>query len=68
MTYTDSEYRQGLFASFDKYLIDRKFEQLRGNNSDTRVQVFRLYFELLMMGFPVNKKSLITAFLKSVRI
>lgn len=33
---------------------------------EVRVQVFRLYFELFMIGFPINLKTLITYYLKCV--
>ena len=44
-----------------------RFEKAKEPALEVTIQVFRLYFELYMMGFPINLKSLITTFLKCVR-
>ena len=71
-TYPDDEYRAGVFGALEKFLSDKKYppltrtEQIKGLVLESRVQVFRLFFELFMMGFPIALKNVIQSFFKSV--
>ena len=65
-SYPDDEYRYGLFANLDKFLLDKNVELSKGLNLEVRQQIFKLYFELYIIGFPVNLKSLIQTFVKCV--
>jgi len=71
-TYNDEEYRAGIFGSLEKLLSDKKYPRLTRNDQtkglviESKVQVFRLFFELFMMGFPITLKNLIQSFFKSV--
>lgn len=64
VTYTDEELRRNVLTSLETVLVDKKLEGLNKTQGgpEIRASIFRLFFELHMMGFGNSLKLLVQAF------
>lgn len=69
VTYTDDELRRNIITSLETVLVDKKLEALNKvvGGPEIRASIFRLFFELHMMGFGNSLKLLVQAFTGCVK-